>query len=76
MFLAKNPNVTVVKDASITAVKAGISIRKFPDVVYYDPNGIYNKVSSGAPVVLSLGCVFSFFSFTYQIVSDKQLKLR
>ena len=53
-----------------------MSFRKFPDQVYYDPTGIYNKVDSGAPVVLALSCIFSFFAFTYQIVSDKEMKLR
>ena len=28
-----------------------------------------------APIVLGLSCIFSFFAITYQIVSDKQMKL-
>lgn len=60
-----------VKDQITSLDYAQIMIRKFPDVVYYDTFGIYNKISSGAPIVLGLSCLFSFFAFTYQTVSDK-----
>ncbi|CAL6089113.1 ABC_transporter family protein [Hexamita inflata] len=75
-YLAKHPQVKVVKNQQIDKVTMEVQLRKFPDVVYYDPYGIYNKMGSGAPVVLGISCIFSFFAFTYQIVSDKQMKLR
>lgn len=71
LYMIKNPHVKVVKDSDIKKLTSRVAVRKFPDVIYYDPYGIYNKIGSGAPVVLALSCIFSFFAFTYQIVSDK-----
>lgn len=64
-YLAGHPDVKVTKNQNIERVYASVSFRKFPDQVYYDPMGIYNKIDSGAPVVLALSCIFSFFAFTY-----------
>ena len=64
-YLANHPDVKVTKNQNITGVHAEVNFRKFPDQVYYDPTGIYNKIDSGAPVVLGLSCIFSFFAFTY-----------
>lgn len=60
-----NAAIKKTKNAKFKNLVAGVGIRKFPDVVYYDPSGIYNKMGSGAPVVLSISFIFSFFAFTY-----------
>jgi hypothetical protein len=65
LYMIKNPNVQVVKNSNIKKLTANVGFRKFPDVIYFDPNGIYNKMGSGAPVVLALSCIFSFFAFTF-----------
>lgn len=65
LYMLKHPNVKVVGDVDVKELKANVAVRKFPDVIYYDPYGIYNKVGSGAPVVLAISAIFSFFAFTY-----------
>lgn len=76
LYLSQNPDVKIIRGTNVSSIIASIQGRKFPDIPYYDPYQIYNKIGSGAPVVLGLSCIFSFFAFTYQIVSDKQMKLR
>jgi len=57
--------ISKTRNTKFKELTTAVGVRKFPDVVYYDPSGIYNKMGSGAPVVLSICFIFSFFAFTY-----------
>ncbi|KAH0572553.1 ABC transporter family protein [Spironucleus salmonicida] len=73
-YLAKESSIEQIKPISQYSNQFGF--QKLPDVEYFNPSGIYNKVASGAPVVLGISCLFSFFAFSFSIVSEKQMKLR
>ena len=70
------PGVQITRNNKIETIYGAVSTRRFPDIAYFDPYGIYNKIASGAPVVLALACILSFFMFTYPLVLDKQYRLR
>lgn len=63
-YLAEHPDVKVLQNNVINKVSANIYVRKFPDIPYYDTFTIHNKIGSGAPVVLGLGCLTSLPAFT------------
>eukprot|EP00768_Dysnectes_brevis_P002419 gnl/Dysnectes_brevis/1832_a2102_2559.p1 GENE.gnl/Dysnectes_brevis/1832_a2102_2559~~gnl/Dysnectes_brevis/1832_a2102_2559.p1 ORF type:complete len:918 (-),score=351.25 gnl/Dysnectes_brevis/1832_a2102_2559:102-2798(-) len=50
-----------------------VALRYFPDAPTYT---LLNTVATGASVVLSLGVVVTYIVSSYQIVSEKQMKLR
>lgn len=77
------PNMTSYLQAAPDLIRANkiryhynLSFQWFPDPLWYNPENYLNKASTGAPTVLSISCIFIFFYFLYQLVYEKQYRLR
>ena len=66
-YFANTEEIKQKRKHKITAYKSEIAFQNLPDIQYFPVQGIYNKIASGAPVVLGISCIFSLFAFSYQI---------